>query len=248
MPWGNLLLLTNESQIIDGQSLTVDVIREVTTSGEEVWQWNASDYLDTQRFPGNLSLQETRGSLDWTHGNALYHVEDDNSILLSLRSQSWVVKLAYDTRDIIWILGSDEGIAADYSAPFLALQSGSWQTAQHAATVTQNGDILLYDNRNESNGASENSRAVTYAIDEQSGQATQTWEFIAPKYTQSLGDADELPNGNILVTAGGPGSSSHAYISEVDAQTGDTLWEISVNHAVYRAERVSWEEMLQIQF
>ncbi len=76
-------------------------------------------------------------------------------------------------------------------------------TNQHAATVTSDGEILLYDNRNESDGESLMSRSVKYLLDETAGTAVQTWEGIATNYTNSMGDVDELSNGNILMCCRG---------------------------------------------
>lgn len=120
--------------------------------------------------------------------------------------------------------------------------------SQHAAMFTSLGDILIFDNRNESElaGSIHNSRAVRYNLNTNAMTAEQSWEYIIPKYTQSLGDVDELSNGNILINAGGPGSSNNAHISEVTPNLpSNTVWEMVVeNTAIYRAERITWQTFL----
>ncbi len=80
--------------------------------------------------------------------------------------------------------------------------------------------------------------------------ATQVWEAIAPKYTGSLGDVDELSGGNVMICSGGPDSGgspdTSAYIVEFSHdESAETLWSISVeNDKLYRAERMSWSSFL----
>lgn len=78
--------------------------------------------------------------------------------------------------------------------------------------------------------------------------AAQVWEFVVDKYTQSLEDVDELPNGNILITAGGPGSYENAYLVELTAtEPSQVAWELHVNNeSIYRAKRVDWEALLTL--
>jgi hypothetical protein len=63
---------------------------------------------------------------------------------------------------------------------------------------------------------------------------------------------DELANGIVLMCAGGPDGeggtgpgSVTAHIIEVSSDAAAlTLWELTVNHSIYRAERVSWDDFL----
>ncbi|MCO7223356.1 aryl-sulfate sulfotransferase [Pleionea sp. CnH1-48] len=250
---GHLLALTNEAQTIDGQLLQGDVIIELDTEGNLVWEWSSFEHLDTARFPGSLSTRELgSGALDWTHSNALFYDAQNHAILLSSRSQSWVVSIDRDSSELNWIMGSSEGAAASFADKFFTLERGSWMASQHAPMITRDGELLIYDNRNEAelDGRTNNSRVVRYLINHDNQSVTQTGEWIAPKYTQSLGDVDELAGGNILYNSGGPGSHNDAHIVEVTAESNSaTVWEIRVPGAsVYRAERISWNELLSANF
>ena len=148
-------------------------------------------------------------------------------------------------------MGDADASTRPFDPSFFTLETGTWMTGQHAAMVASDGSILLYDNRNESDGESLNSRAVKYALDETAMTADQAWEAIAPKYTKSLGDVDELSNNNVLICAGGPAgrqensSSSTAHIIEVSGdETAETVWELTVDGSVYRAERIGWTDFL----
>ncbi|MCP4747243.1 MAG: hypothetical protein GY874_14045 [Desulfobacteraceae bacterium] len=256
LPNANIMVLANERGSFNGKTLAGDKIYEIDPDGNVVWEWSSFDHLDTSRFPGQLSQSPALGgqnALDWTHCNALFYIKDEQAILLSSRSQSWVIKIDHNTGYISWILGDDAHIANDFDEAFFTLDgSGAWMTAQHASTITSDGKILIYDNRNESGGPILNSRAVKYALDESAMTAVQTWEAIAPVYTFALGDVDELPNGNVLMCAGGPSGPKpetlpivEAHIVEVSADESATvLWELIVSNNVYRAERISWDDFL----
>ncbi|MDX9766972.1 MAG: aryl-sulfate sulfotransferase, partial [Ectothiorhodospiraceae bacterium] len=239
---GHLVALGQERVTIDGVTLWNDTIHELDAAGNEVWRWSAAEHLDTGRFPGALSTTETRGGLDWSHANALFAVDGEDALLFSSRSQGWVVKIDRSSGDVLWILGDGAGTSPGFDAPFFGLNAGSWFTAQHAPMIDSDGHLLLYDNRNESGGASANSRVVAYALDETAMAASQQWEYVVPKYTASLGDVDEIAAGHRLVCAGGPApGDDHARVIEIGG--GDTptaLWGIIVDAPVYRAERVAW--------
>jgi len=251
---GNLLALTYAREMVDGVLLQGDVIVEVDSQGKTVWQWSTFDHLDTSRFPGALASRVLgNGAADWTHSNALFHITEDDSILLSSRSQSWVIKIDHQSGDIHWIMGRNSDIPDGLVNKFFDLNSGSWMASQHAATLMNSGEILIYDNRNEAelSGNIYNSRAVKFALDSNRMVAEQSWEYVVPKYTQSLGDVDELTGGNILICAGGPsdvstGSDRNAHLLEVTSdEEASVAWEVEVeNTLIYRAERITWGELL----
>lgn len=251
---GNLLALTYARETVDGVLLQGDVIVEVDSQGNIVWEWSAFDHLDTSRFPGALASRVlSNGAIDWTHSNALFHIVEDDSILLSSRSQSWVVKIDRQSGDIHWIMGRKSDVPESLANKFFDLNSGSWMASQHAATLMNSGEILIYDNRNESelSGNIYNSRAVKFTLDTNTMLAEERWEYIVPKYTQSLGDVDELIGGNILVCAGGPsdvstGGDRNAYLVEVTPDEEATVtWQAEIeNTLIYRAERITWGELL----
>ncbi len=248
---GHLLVLVTEFQEVNGQTLAGDRIVELDVNGDVIWEWSTFDHLDTTRFPGELSMTETRsGALDWTHSNSLFYIEEEDSILLSVRSQSWVVKIDHNSGEIISILGDDSATDANFehNDKFFTLESGEWMTNQHAAAITTDGEILLYDNRNESGGETLMSRAVKYLTDESAMTAEQTWEGVTSNYTSSMGDVDELSNGNILVSATGGRLASGLNISELSGDaSGEIVWSVSINNNVYRAERISWDSFLIIK-
>lgn len=68
-------------------NLLGDVIVDLDTNLQPVWVWDSFDHLDVNRYPVNFP--------DWTHTNAVIYSKDDGNILISMRHQSWVLKVDY---------------------------------------------------------------------------------------------------------------------------------------------------------
>ncbi len=247
LPDGGLLALGAETRKFDGQDVHGDLVVELDDEGQVVSTWALLDHLDPSRFPGELSKAlASAGGLDWSHSNSVILDEDNGEVVVSVRSQGWV--FAYDraTGDLSWIAGDDSMTAPGFDAPFLELEEGTWTSGQHAATFTEDGELLIYDNRNETGGAENNSRAVAYEIDRDALTARQVFEAVDPKYSEALGDVDELADGSILSTAGGAGSSETARITEVD-ESGETRWDLAVTDTrIYRSERMPWAQVDEV--
>ncbi len=209
---------------------------DVSAEGVIRSTWSTFDHLDTGRFPGDTSLSEAIDGvgLDWTHTNGLLYESSDDSFLLSLRNQSWIIKVDRASGEVLWRLGPD----GDF-----ALASGEWFFSQHAPEIADDGTLLLYDNGNERGVPLYDrfSRAVRYAIDEETMTATQVWEFIAPQFNGSMGDANTLPGGEVLVCTAGNliYPIAPALITEVDGVTSKPIWELEMEDIqIYRVEWV----------
>lgn len=242
LPGGNLLVLAHEfGSFVDpasGQAGLVagDRIVELSPDGNKVWEWSSFDHLDTERIPGPdyyVAFVEDAGSgqtaHDWTHGNGIVYRAEDDSILLSLRHQDWVLKIDHATGDVLWRLGKD----GDFT-----LASGSWFFHQHSPEWQADGSLLLYDN-----GAGnpdlpveqQRSRPVRYVLDEASKTATQVWEETQESYLSLIaGDADALPGGTVRVLDSSllidptKGFSFDIYsrLREVEPDSGEWLWTL----------------------
>ena len=244
---GNGLTVGRETRQIGGAELVGDILREVDIGGNVIWEWATFDHLDTTRVDhSRLTRTSEPNRFNWTHLNGTWVNEQQNEILVSLRSQGWVVSIDRGSGDINWIAGDRAGASPSFDAPFLTLTSGTWFSGQHAPQITADGNLLVFDNRAETGGPELESRAVMYEIDRDNLTATQILEAGAGQFAMALGDVDELPNGNILVVAGiGAERSTQpgARITEIDSQ-GNTLWEVATPGInTYRAERISWAEL-----
>jgi arylsulfate sulfotransferase len=192
---------------------------EIDASGNLINQWGPVDMVDQLRI-GYFSLRDGKVGLDWGHANAVFHNPADDSIIVSLRHQSAVIKFSRATGELIWILG-DHSQWGDEYGQYLLTPVGlpfEWQYYQHAPMVTASGTLMLHDNGNFRTipfdgkfpmvGIQSYSRAVEYEIDEQRMEVHQVWEYGAsasPRlYASFIGDADSLPiTRNTLINFGG---------------------------------------------
>lgn len=227
LPGGSFLIMSVAFQTFEypeeGEHMLYgDQLLEIDPAGEVVWRWNAFDHLDPRRrrngFHKGLPLEDPetgRIGKDWTHGNAIVHLPDDDSILISLRHQDWILKIDHVTGDVIWRFG-EEG---DFT-----LTEGTWFFHQHCPEIQTDGSLLLYDNgvgdpdRAEANVRS---RAVRYALDERNMTARQVWQSEPDVLSSIMSDADTLPGGNVLVLDSSLGFENgwdhiHSRLREVD--------------------------------
>lgn len=270
---GDLWTLSTELRTIDGYddgnggTTSYDVVGDVVVhfgrDGTVQRTWSMFDILGDHvlrvrqdfhlPFWDNLYQQQAPGGTkDWTHGNALVVDEAGGRALVSLRHQDWIVAFDLDTGARQWLLGPE----GDFT-----LTAGEWFWHQHAPMWIPDGRILIYDNGNDrpgGGGEAPYSRAVMFTLDEQAMTAAQVWEHRfsqAPDFAPFLGDADLLPEGNVLVTDGGlvqdpqqlpfnPANVKLARIYEVTPAGEEVaVWTIGgpdagTSFSVYRAERI----------
>ena len=186
-----------------------------------VWAWNSFDHLDVSRAPA--------GYPDWTHSNAILYSFDDGNLLLSIRHQSWIIKIDYangtGSGDIIWHLG--EG--GDFT-----LVGGTdptdWFYGQHGPSfattnTTGNFDLAVMDNGylrvfppgvtcgSPGEPVCNYSTSPLLAIDETAKTATILSNYLPGEYSLWGGNAEQLANGDIEgdFNAGAPGGLSDIF-------------------------------------
>lgn len=242
---GNFLSMSFTFRDVDYPDLGLthvagDLLVEFDADGNIVWEWDAFDHLDPQRrregFEILIPNPETgQNGQDWTHGNGLVYEPETDSVLFSIRHQDWLVRVDRKTGDVVWRLGPEGDFALD---------EGDWFYHQHSPQWQDDGTLLLYDNglaNPDLDDDLERSRTVRYAVDTDTMTATQVWtdapqDFIAPV----AGDADRLPNGNLLITDSSIDMAIgeiHAVVREVDESTpADPVWSLQtqIGTFIYR--------------
>ena len=214
-----------------------DVIVEFTRDGKVVWVWKALDHLDPYRigyetFTNYWINRGFPGARDWSHGNGFFHDERDDSLLISFRMQDAVVKVDRKTGEIVWILGDHSGWPLHLQPKLLTPEGEmSWFYHQHMPQITSNGTLLLFDNRTFSarpfapplRPAQTWTRAVEYAINEETRSVQQIWSSEGPAtdrlMTFAMGEADAMPaTGNVLLFYG-----SAAVVTDMTLDWEDVL-------------------------
>ena len=217
--------------VSEADKMYSDYLAEVTPAGPTVWEWRTWEYLDPVA-DGIAEVQAPRTL--WAQGNSVEELPDGD-ILASYRPTSTVIRISRKTGKIVWKLGP----------PTVA--------GQHAPTLLENGNILIFDN-----GPHRLDDSVPYSRAIEVDPATNAivwkyqdkpaWNFFSPR----MGCAQRLPNGNTLIT-----ESSFGRFFEVTKE-GEIVWEYvnpffgkpffggppgSESNQVFRAVRYSADEI-----
>jgi len=239
-----------------------DVLLDIDPTGNVVWAWSAFDHTITSSPPDPNGLDINRHLLafpDWTHSNAIVYTPDGN-LLLSMRHQSWILKIDYANGtgkgDILWRLGQD----GDFT--LLGGDSTQWFYAQHyPSLMSSNGSqmtLAIWDNGNlriEPDGTACGSsptapacysRATIFHVDEELHHATLQWQNLPGLFSQWGGSIVSLADGKTVefdltspVDAATPLNQSTSQIMEVTHDTQQLVWQMNVAGAnAYRAYRI----------
>ncbi len=202
------------TELIDYTSLMYDFVEEYTRVVE------ASDPFFWQE-----------GEWDWIHLNSLQYMPDDDSLIVSSRETSAIIKVIdiHGDQEIQWIVGNPDFWEGSAYEDLCLEQVGEfkYQYGQHAVEYAGEGDaegsyyLRLYDNnyyavstRNDLNvdledgvstelygGDGDVSYVYVYLIDEQAGTVELVESFDVP-YSSIVSNAQELDDGNWVVNSG----------------------------------------------
>ena len=230
-----------------------DVVVDLDSSLQPRWVWNSFDHLDVNRHPFAFP--------DWTHANSLAYSKDDGNFLISVRHQSWVLKIDYQngagSGNILWKLG--EG--GDFTLQG-ATDPTDWFYMQHSAefasaNTTGVFSLELFDNGDDRMfptgficGPLPGQTPCFYStvaemqVDENAKTASFLFHDILPPnyYSSFAGNTELLANGDFAYNLAGAGNS--AYVFEVQpgldlTDTPKTVWEMELPGTnTYRALRL----------
>jgi hypothetical protein len=255
LPNGHWLLLTNtlKNVVLNGQTTPTqvlgDVIVDLDTNMNVAWVWNEFDHLDVNRHPTSFP--------DWTHTNDVLYSKDDGNLLVSMRHQSWVVKVDYNNGagagDILWRLG--------YQGD-LTLQGGTdptdWFYGQHepgfttpntsgifGLTLMDNGDFRIFPAGVTCGTGSAPpclySTIPVLQINETAKTATiETHQILSTSlYNFFGGNSELLPNGNLEYDLCGLGGPSSQIFETPNQSMPQTVWNMKVTgNYFYRGYRL----------
>eukprot|EP00767_Chilomastix_cuspidata_P003316 gnl/Chilomastix_cuspidata/3435.p1 GENE.gnl/Chilomastix_cuspidata/3435~~gnl/Chilomastix_cuspidata/3435.p1 ORF type:complete len:1027 (-),score=101.72 gnl/Chilomastix_cuspidata/3435:10-3090(-) len=234
-------------------STTSDMIVVLDKNLHLVWAWAALDHLDPNRFRGpvgafsfidapNCSIPTALSlgflSLSHTCAESIVYTDDGN-LLLSLRNQDWVIKVAYENGHgdgrILWRLGpegdfnvllpEDEPLDAPLSSDTSSF-SGMWWSHPQQVTVSRRTcvdgemEIVMFDTaarlheldpqRRPAHARNGNSRGIVIRVNERTRRARITSMFDLGFYSEIGGGARRLENGNFFFTGGSVFPASQA--------------------------------------
>lgn len=223
-----------------------DVLIDVDQNWNPGWAWSSFDHLDVNRH--------LMGLPDWTHANAVVYSPEDGNIILSMRNQSWILKIEYEngagSGDILWRLGEGGDFELAGGDP------SEWFYAQHyPSVISANGSqmqLAIFDDGNlripEGGGSGCegyypvcNSRAVIVNLDESTKAAAIEWQFSPGLFTPWGGSIVALDNGDIDFDVTDPFVATvGSRVFEVTrTDNPQVVWQLDITGGnAYRAYRI----------
>lgn len=210
---GNLIVAASK----EGRESQNDYIVEIDrSSGEVVRDWDLMEIIPMTAY--DTEPPYTGGLSNWIHNNAIWYDEESDDFVISGRHQNMVMRFDAETGEIRWMFSATIGEKNEKLRPYLLEPVGDdfeYPASQHAAMLTPEGDVLVFDNRNfdiqDENGELDQdkmySRAVRYQINEEDMTIRQIWEYGKEQgnqlYSSFGSDVDYLGEDHYLIDFGG---------------------------------------------
>ncbi len=260
MPNGNLLVASDNFNNAEGtvEDYIVELDRK---TGDIVKTIDLKDILNMED-----GKSENWVEYDWFHNNSVWYDEKTNSITLSGRHQDAVINIDYDTEKLNWIIGDPTNWSKEYQKYFFKPigDNFEWQWSQHAAMITPEGYVFIFDNGNNKSKEKDKyvdavdsySRGVMYKIDTKKMTIEQIWEYGKERgsefYSPYISDVDYLDKNHYIVHSGGivyvdgKNSNQPAGLGGADKLVSDTveilddevIFEIKLPNNNYRVEKM----------
>ena len=261
LPNGNLLVASDDFN--NDKGTVEDYIVELDrTTGKIVKYWDLKDVLKMED-----GKSENWSAYDWFHNNSVWYDDATNSITLSGRHQDAVINIDYQTGKLNWIIGDSNNWSSEYQKYFFTPvgKDFEWQWSQHAAMITPEGYVFIFDNGNNKSkdstkyveASNSYSRGVMYKIDTTNMTIEQVYEYGKERgssfYSPYISDVDYLGANHYLVHSGGivyvdgknsnqpAGFSSNTTLKSdtVELLNNKVIFEIVLPTNNYRVEKQS---------
>lgn len=258
---GNLLVASDDFNNEDGT--VEDYIVELDrTTGKVIKTFDLKKVLNMED-----GQSENYTSYDWFHNNSVWYDKKTDSITLSGRHQDAVININYQTGELNWIIGDSTNWSSEYQKYFFTPVGDNfeWQWSQHAAMITPEGYVFLFDNGNNKSknkdeyvdASNSYSRGVMYKIDTENMTIEQVFEYGKEKgssfYSPYISDVDYLDKNHYIIHSGGivyvdgKNSNQPAGFSKgaklvsdtVELLNNEVIFEIILPTNNYRVEKMS---------
>jgi hypothetical protein len=254
LPNGNtaLLGLTERTVDINGTPTNyIGIMVVVLDQDFQVsWAWDAFDYLDVNRGPvlgevrqpGDVDPDAAVPNLpavDWLHANTISWSPADQNLVVSLRHQDWVIKIDYANGagdgHIVWRLGQDGDFTVNSN------DSNPWFSHEHDPHFIDDTTLIVFDNGNTRRATDPNadSRGQVWTIDENTQTATLAFSVDLGNYSDRVGSAEALSNGNDCFTSGFIVQGQQVVGQSIEVlPDGTPTYVLQLSVSLYRSFRV----------
>ena len=212
-------------------------------TGQELWSWNAFDYIDMNQYDKQAELwwdAYISGRFDWLHSNSFYFDESESAIYISIRHLNQITKIAYPSGEIIYSIGLSEEFDTGSEHNICNDLRFSWQ---HHVQLMEDGDLLLFDNGNLSRellGDEYRTSRIRKIKVNDDLSCDISWQYDLPEnlYGHGTGSVQLLDNDNYLIyTQGGYEDCSIFELS----QNNEIVWTAEASDptsSIYRAYKI----------
>ncbi len=220
------------------------------------------------------AFNEERGSFDWLHINAMSYVGPNqwydngdqrfhpDNVLLSIRRPN-VIAIVDRTGAVVWRMGPDYRQSKELNE--IGQIIGQHQPHIIPKGLPGAGNLMVFDNGGESgygwvhpsapDGVSAVRRASSRVLEINPVTFEKVWEYSVSGieafrfFSHYVSNTQRLPNGNTMISEGADGR-----IFEITSE-GEIVWEyispffgteIPTRHSIYRAHRVPYEWIPQL--
>ena len=249
-----------------GFNVVADRFMVFDEDGTEAWSWDMLDHFEpTEYYTRDLHMgfwemppyMDVEKPKDWSHAIAI--VPTEHNWMVSLRNLDRILEIDPTTNSVEWIFGPQ--------GDFELVEGSRWFSRQHSPSITDDGNLLMYDNGLDRVDASEHpderpfTRVVEYALDHDAMTATEIWSWDGgERYICPItGTVQSLENGNHFISDGAlisdmegvtltsPPHYSARLREIVGTKDPEVIWELIVGTPedteapawyVYRAERI----------
>lgn len=178
---GNLLAATNDCYPEAVEDACVLIDRE---TGDILRKWEYTETIEKTRVSGSKSWTLD----DWCHNNAIFYDKVTHSITFSARHFDGIVNMDFESGKLNWILGDPTDWPEDLVKKYFFTPVGNnfeWPYGQHSARITENGDVMCFDNHYHGAKRAEDhipaeknfSRGVRYRINTDNMTIEQVWQY-----------------------------------------------------------------------
>ena len=234
---GNFLILSNS-----GEEYYWDMIQEIDReTGEVVDELKLSDLF------GKFAT-----TIDWAHLNTISYQASDDSVLISVRNLSSVVKINWSTKKIVWILGEPELWKDTEYEEYVLQPEGDfvYQFYQHSAYYVdedldgnpETQEICMFDNHSDFfpkkikdvyDDPGE-SYILIYSVNEKEGTVSQI-KKLPMVYSHITSNAFYDADSNHIFGMCGYDGDTSGMNYEFDYDTGEIINQYQINACFYRA-------------
>ena len=212
-------------------------------TGQELWSWNAFDYIDMNQYDKQAELwwdAYISGRFDWLHSNSFYFDESESAIYISIRHLNQITKIAYPSGEIIYSIGLSEEFDTGSEHNICNDLRFSWQ---HHVQLMEDGDLLFFDNGNLSRellGDEYRTSRIRKIKVNDNLTCDISWQYDLPEnlYGHGTGSVQLLDNDNYLIyTQGGYEDCSIFELS----QNNEIVWTAEASDptsSIYRAYKI----------